>query len=143
MKRIAMLLALLCTLCACGSSRAEAQSAAAQFSFETDRITVYDLTDGTEWEITDKAVLTSVAEAAKPEQWVPLEDIKAQVSAVAVYMLDFHNGTCIGYLGDGYVQGGTAFSFLSEERSGYHLENSTQYQVNTAFTDCLADVLGY
>lgn len=140
MKRIAMLLALLCTLCACGSgTESSVPEDQGGHSFDTDCITVYEWGVG-EWDITDPEVIAEIANAADMDQWVAQRDPRDQLSAAPIYVLDFNNGTCVAPLGDGYILLGSG-SVHEEDRFG--VTDGCQYQVNTAFTDCLADVLGY
>ncbi len=149
MKRIAMLLALLCALCACGSSQTEAQSAAAQsegsqseteqgVNLETTCITVYEFLGDT-WDITDPQAIADIAGAADMDQWEAQIALEDQISAAPTYVLDFHNGACVAPLGDGYILLGTG---CVHEEDRFGVTDGCQYQVNRAFTDQIEAALG-
>ena len=139
MKRIAMMLVLLCSLCACGSA-AEPSGPEDQGGtrFDTDCITVYEC-GGDAWDITDPLVIADIVGAADMDRWVAQKDPKDQLSAVPTYVLDFNNGTCVAPLGDGYILLGSG---CVHEADRFGVTGGCQYQVNTAFTDQIGAALG-
>lgn len=140
MKRIAVMLALLLSLCACGSA-AEPSVPEDQggYSFDTDCITVYEWGVG-EWDITDPLVIAEIANAADMDQWEAQRDPRDQISAAPTYVLDFNNGTCVAPLGDGYILLGNG---CVHEEDRFGVTGGCQYQVNAAFTDQIEAALGY
>ena len=129
-----LLICCLCVgLCACGTSAKKA-------NFTAESVTVYDLCEGWGREITDSDSLAELA-ALDASQWTALKDPSKQVSACAVYAMDFGNGTVIGYLGDGYIQLGTAFEWLDEEHMSYRISDSVQYQVPQSVTELLWEII--
>ena len=157
-KSVVLLIAL-CMLCACGipsqgnekpqddgiatntfseNGLLEGSSSTTEekVKLKTDTITVYEI-GGRSWEVTDGDLLEQLVTAAIQNEWVVLTDLKEQVPAEPVYIFDFHNGTVVGLLGEGYVDIGTSVVVSSEESESFSIENGVQYQVNLEFTDAL------
>lgn len=132
------------TACGTAPGSAPGQQSAVSGDFEpgfqTDSITVYDITMGESGVIMDGKLIAEIAASAQIDSWKALSDLGDQVSAVPVYALDFGNGTCIGLLGDGYITAGTAFEYLSEDYQSYRIVDGCQYQVPVEFTDLLEEV---
>lgn len=146
-KHLYLLTLILClVLSACGTHAPVASgensnsSAESIPNFETDSIAVYDITMVESGVVTDETLISELAASAQIESWKSLIELGDQVSAIPVYVLDFGNGTVIGWLGDGYIMVGTAFEFLSEDHERYRFADGNQYQVPVAVTDLLEEI---
>ena len=114
----------------------DTEIAQTDISLVTDLITVYDISCGMEYTITAQDTLDAIAEAADPMEWERLEDSADQVSAVATYVLDFHNGTVLSILGDEYVATSAGFAWTNEDRTGWQMPKMVQYKMPDArFTE--------
>jgi len=125
--------ALLLSLAACGTSAEKAD-------FSADSVIVYDLCEGWSREITDPEALAALS-GLDSTGWTALRDPAKQVSACAVYVMDFGNGTVVGYLGDGYIVLGTGFEWRNDERTAYRIADSVQYQVPQEVTALLWEII--
>ena len=104
----------------------------------TTSVTVYETWSVESWSITDDAMIEKLHKVTDVSEWKALTGLGDQISAVANYVVDLENGTCIGLLGDGYVQVGTSFEYISED--SFRIADSCQYQVPTEFTDLLDEM---
>ena len=123
----------------CGSiPKALASKLGNSIDLVTTSVTVYDTCTGESWSITDDAMIEKLRKVTDVSEWKSLSGLGDQISAVANYVVDLENGTCIGLLGDGYVQVGTSFEYISED--SFRIVDSCQYQVPTEFTDLLEEM---
>lgn len=104
--------------------------------FDTGKITVYEISGDLD-EITDPAVIQTLPETVRFDQWKALTEPEDQVMAEPDYVLDLGNGCCFGLLGDGYIIWGTGFAYLDDAETRYEIADGVQYQVNREFTDQL------
>lgn len=135
--------ALVIGLTACGGLPDEI---AARFSaknahmpdLEAASLTVYDTWTGESWLIEDDSLVERLRKVGTASEWEALTGLGNQISAVPNYAIDLGNGTCLAPLGDGYVEVGSAYVFLSEE--SFRIEDGCQYQVSVELTDLLYEM---
>ena len=111
------------------------------FNFETDKLTIYNLSAEavTPVDITDLDVIGGIAGAADFTQWVKLEPGDPNNTASApTYGIDFGSGVCIWLLGDQFIGVGTELN-IGEE--GVSLTGEEIYQVNPEFTQKLKELV--
>ena len=107
-------------------------------NFETTSVTVYDTWTGESWVIEDDSLIERLRKVGNTSDWNALTGKGDQISAVPNYAIDLGNGTCLAPLGDGYVEVGTAYEFISEE--SFRIEDGCQYQVPVEVTDLLNEM---
>lgn len=123
------------------TSAEEPSAPAVSFNFDTDRITIYNLSAETVTpvDITDADVIGGITGAADFTQWVMLEPGDPNNTASApTYGIDFNNGVCIWLLGDQLIGVGTELN-VGEE--GVSLTGEEIYQVNTEFAQKLRELV--
>lgn len=111
------------------------------FNFETDKLTIYNLSDETvpPVDITDSEVIDGIAGAADFAQWVMLEpDDPNNTASAPTFGIDFGGGVCIWLLGDQLIGVGTELN-VGEE--GASLTGEEIYQVNTEFAQKLRELV--
>ena len=107
-------------------------------NLETTSVMVYDTWTGESWVIEDDSLIEGLRKVGNTSDWNALTGKGEQISAVPNYAIDLGNGTCLAPLGDGYVEVGTAFEFISEE--SFRIEDGCQYQVPIEVTDLLNEL---